>query len=65
MTDATEPQWLRWSRQLMAIAQNGLTYSNSPYDVERYEAVRGIAAEIGFFSPVAGASGVRSGQWRA
>lgn len=41
-----EPRWLRWSRQLMAIAQNGLTYSNSPYDVERYEAVRGIAAEM-------------------
>ncbi|MGO8749737.1 MAG: NUDIX hydrolase [Thermoguttaceae bacterium] len=41
-----EPQWLRWSRQLMALAQNGLTYSNSPYDVERYEAVRRIAAEM-------------------
>ena len=32
--EGTEPQWLRWSRQLMAIAQNGLTYANSPYDVE-------------------------------
>ena len=46
MTDGSEPQWLRWSRQLMAIAQNGLTYSNSPYDVERYEAVRRVAAEM-------------------
>ncbi len=44
--DGTEPQWLRWSRQLMAIAQNGLTYANSSYDVERYEAVRNIAAEM-------------------
>ena len=42
----TEPQWLRWSRELMAIAQNGLTYANSPYDVERYEAVRRVAAEM-------------------
>jgi len=44
--DGSEPQWLRWSRQLMAIAQNGLTYTDSPYDVERYEAVRNIAAEM-------------------
>lgn len=42
----TEPQWLRWSRELMAIAQNGLTYANSHYDVERYEAVRRVAAEM-------------------
>ena len=43
----TEPRWLRWSRELMAIAQNGLTYANSHYDVERYEAVRRIAADYG------------------
>jgi ADP-ribose pyrophosphatase YjhB (NUDIX family) len=42
----TEPQWLRWSRELMAIAQNGLTFTTNPYDVERYEAVRRIAAEM-------------------
>ena len=44
--DTTEPQWLRWSRELMAIAQNGLTFTTNPYDVERYEAVRRIAAEM-------------------
>ena len=41
-----ENSWLRWARQLQAIAQNGLTYGRDPYDVERYEAVRQIAAEI-------------------
>jgi ADP-ribose pyrophosphatase YjhB (NUDIX family) len=37
---------LEWTRRLQAIAQNGLAYSQNPYDVERYEQVRRIAAEI-------------------
>ena len=40
------PRWLRWARQLQALAQTGLTYSRDPFDTERYEAVREIAAEI-------------------
>lgn len=35
-----------WARRLQAIAQTGLTYASDPYDRERYEAVRVIAAEI-------------------
>ena len=38
--------WLEWTRRLQAIAQSGLTYAKDPYDVERYEQVRRIAAEI-------------------
>jgi len=38
--------WLEWARRLQAIAQTGLTYSRDPFDTERYEAVRGIAAEL-------------------
>jgi ADP-ribose pyrophosphatase YjhB (NUDIX family) len=38
--------WLRWTRELQAIAQNGLTYGTDPYDIERYESVREIASEI-------------------
>ena len=41
-----DPKWLQWSRQLMAIAQNGLTFVNNPFDKDRYEAIRAIAAEI-------------------
>jgi ADP-ribose pyrophosphatase YjhB (NUDIX family) len=41
-----EPQWLLWSRQLQAIAQTGLTFTRDPYDIERYQALRGLAAEI-------------------
>jgi ADP-ribose pyrophosphatase YjhB (NUDIX family) len=41
-----EPNWLKWSKQLAALAQNGLTYSDSVYEIERYEQVRRIAAEM-------------------
>jgi ADP-ribose pyrophosphatase YjhB (NUDIX family) len=39
-------EWLDWVRRLQAIAQSGLTYAMDPYDVERYEQVRKISAEI-------------------
>lgn len=42
-----EPQWLNWAKRLQAIAQNGLTFSeDKPFDLERYEAIRRIAAEM-------------------
>lgn len=41
-----EPQWLEWARALQSLAQNGLTYSKNPFDIERFEQVRSIAAEI-------------------
>ncbi|HEY3340630.1 MAG TPA: NUDIX hydrolase [Anaerolineae bacterium] len=41
-----EPQWLAWARQLQAHAQNGLTYSRDPYDLQRFGAIRALAAEI-------------------
>jgi ADP-ribose pyrophosphatase YjhB (NUDIX family) len=41
-----EPNWLRWAKQLAALSQNGLTYSDNPYDIERYEHLRDIAAEM-------------------
>jgi len=40
------PKWLDWAQKLQAIAQNGLHYAHDPFDVERYEAVREIAAEM-------------------
>ncbi|HPC95743.1 MAG TPA: NUDIX hydrolase [Sedimentisphaerales bacterium] len=41
-----EPNWLRWAKQVAALAQNGLTFSDNPYDIERYEHLREIAAEM-------------------
>jgi ADP-ribose pyrophosphatase YjhB (NUDIX family) len=41
-----EPDWLVWARQLQAIAQTGLTYARDPFDRERYEQVRALAAKM-------------------
>ena len=40
------PTWLTWARRLQAIAQSGLTYSPNKFDIQRYEEVRAIAAEM-------------------
>jgi len=46
-----EPQWLRWSKELQAIAQIGLTYSaTNHFDMERYSRIREIASEMMSFS---------------
>ena len=42
----TGPRWLEWSRRLQGVAQAGLTHSQSRYDLERYDEVRRVAAEI-------------------
>ena len=41
-----EPAWLTWAKALQAISQTGLTYGSGPFDIERYEAIRRIAAEM-------------------
>jgi ADP-ribose pyrophosphatase YjhB (NUDIX family) len=41
-----EPQWLTWVRELQAIAQTGLTFSQNPYDLDRFRRVRAIAVEM-------------------
>ena len=46
MSNSSDLRWLEWSKRLQAIAQNGLTFAHDPYDIERYHAVRQIAAEM-------------------
>jgi ADP-ribose pyrophosphatase YjhB (NUDIX family) len=41
-----EPLALTWAKRIQAIAQIGLTYSESPFDRERYENLRSLAAEM-------------------
>ena len=41
-----EPKWLEWAKRLQALSQNGLTYARDPFDRERYEQVRHVAAEM-------------------
>ena len=40
------PCWLTWTRRLQAIAQSGLTYCKDKFDIQRYEQIRDIAAEM-------------------
>jgi ADP-ribose pyrophosphatase YjhB (NUDIX family) len=53
MADTSVTQeWLRWARELQAVAQSGLRYAIDPafsgdeFDVQRYSQVRRIAAEM-------------------
>ncbi|HZS88605.1 MAG TPA: NUDIX hydrolase [Chloroflexota bacterium] len=46
MTPDPRYPWLHWARKLQAAAQNGLTYSKDPYDIERYQAIWEVAAEM-------------------
>lgn len=38
--------WLDWAVKLQSIAQAGLTYGKDKFDIERYEEIRKISAEI-------------------
>lgn len=40
------PQWLELARRFQALAQNGLAYCKDPFDRERYEEIRRLAAEM-------------------
>ena len=39
-------KWLEWAQKLQAIAQNGLTYSQNPFDIDRFQQMQQVAAEI-------------------
>ncbi len=41
-----EPNWLKWAKQLAGLAQDGLTYCENAYDIDRYEQMRDVAAEM-------------------
>jgi len=40
------PQWLELARELQAMAQTGLTYTQNDYDIHRYQRLLEISAEI-------------------
>lgn len=39
-------KWLQWAVELQSIAQAGLYYGKDQYDIERFQRIREIAAEI-------------------
>lgn len=39
-------KWLKWAIELQSLAQAGLEYTKNVYDIERYERLREISAEM-------------------
>ena len=39
-------KWLEWAKRIQALSQSGLAFSKDIYDIERYEELRAISAEI-------------------
>lgn len=39
-------KWLNWAVELQSLAQAGLTYGKDVFDLERYERIREISAEM-------------------
>ena len=46
MNKNQQPEWHEWAKELQFIAQAGLTYSKDAFDIERFERIREISAEI-------------------
>lgn len=42
----SQDKWLEWAVRLQALAQAGLAYGKDVYDLERFEEIREIAAEM-------------------
>jgi hypothetical protein len=39
-------KWLQWAVEIQSIAQAGLTYGKDKFDIERFERLREISAEM-------------------
>jgi ADP-ribose pyrophosphatase YjhB (NUDIX family) len=39
-------KWLKWAQKIQSISQAGLTFSKDVFDIERYEELRDLSAEI-------------------
>lgn len=46
MTETNPPRWLEWAREIQSLSQTGLTYSETDYNIQRYQRLMEIAAEI-------------------
>jgi ADP-ribose pyrophosphatase YjhB (NUDIX family) len=59
MTEPGSPRWLEWAREMQALSQSGLTFTQNEYEIERYRRISEIAAEI-----VASYTGVPASAWQ-
>ena len=39
-------KWLKWAMEIQSLAQAGLAYTDKVYDIQRYERLREISAEM-------------------
>ncbi len=39
-------KWMQWAVELQSLAQDGLAYCKDPFDIERFQRIRDISAEI-------------------
>jgi ADP-ribose pyrophosphatase YjhB (NUDIX family) len=46
MPETASPRWLEWAREIQALSQSGLTFTQNEYEIERYRRLSEIAAEI-------------------
>lgn len=46
MNSSFAPLWLRWAREIQALAQTSIHYAENPYQIDRYKRLREISAEI-------------------
>lgn len=46
MTETDPPRWLVWAREIQALSQTGLTFSQNEYEIQRNRRLMEIAAEI-------------------
>jgi len=46
MTPTDQPRWLEWAREIQALAQTGLTFSENRFEMERLRRLMEIAAEM-------------------
>ncbi|HUE97612.1 MAG TPA: NUDIX hydrolase N-terminal domain-containing protein [Anaerolineales bacterium] len=40
------PRWIEWAQEIFSLSQAGLTYSQNPFDIERYKRLQEITAEM-------------------
>ncbi|HIS52885.1 MAG TPA: NUDIX hydrolase N-terminal domain-containing protein [Candidatus Onthomonas avicola] len=45
-SEQLQQRWVSWAKELQSLAQAGLTYGADRFDLERYQRVREISAEI-------------------
>jgi len=59
MNHSRENNTIIWARKIASLAQTGLTYTKDPYEKERCEELRDLAAEM-----MAATSDVETGHWK-